>query len=217
MTAVTFTKNYRDRSTDSGFQFEFFCDRGSGQWMPGWLSYHFPSSCSYSYITTVQPYPVGVANKINQAASWLSSRFPQISGAGDALKSLHKEAWDNAFAAAVQEAKRHFRNCPHCNKWVCSHACFSEASGTCKTCALALGFPQAPSATESQTVTCPNCGDTTEAGKFCATCGKALAMKIFCGNCGKGIESDRRFRFCPHCGDSLAYLDDIFKEGKESA
>ena len=208
MSVVRFTKNFRDRSTDSGFQFEFFCDRGYGQWFPNWLSYHFPETCNYSYTSTVQSYPVGVANKVKEAASWLANRWPQISPANDAINTIHKEAWESAFASAVQEAKRHFRNCPNCNKWVCSHACWNETAGTCKNCSVFPGGKNSGSEAQPTTIKCPHCKQQTESGKFCDMCGKSLAIKVFCGNCGKQVEGERRFKFCPHCGDSLAYLDE---------
>lgn len=35
MTLIQFTRNYRDLSTDKGFQFEFFCDKcGNGYQTP---------------------------------------------------------------------------------------------------------------------------------------------------------------------------------------
>jgi hypothetical protein len=209
---VKFTKNYRDRSTDSGFQFEFFCDSGSGQWMPNWLAYHFPEKCSYSYVSSIQPYPVGVAKKVKEATSWLTAKFPQISPAGDAINSIHKEAWDSAFATAVQEAKRHFRQCSTCSKWVCAHSCFNEGAGACRSCSGSGFAGSAAGGTKSngnQSLTCPHCGETTEPGRFCSSCGKSMTISIFCGKCGKQIESQRRYKFCPHCGDSLDYIDDL--------
>jgi len=215
LATVKFTKNFKDRSSDSGFQFEFFCDRAGSAWMPGWLAYHFPENCSYSYVSSLQQYPVGVANKVKEATSWLTMHFPQIKGAGEALNSIHKEAWDAAFNSAAQEAKRHFRYCKKCDKWVCAHSCFSETSGTCRSCA-GLGSAGAGNGSQTPTLTCHHCGTQTEEGKFCSTCGKSTAMEVFCGNCGKHIEGDRRYKFCPHCGDSLSYLDDL-KQGKEPA
>jgi hypothetical protein len=216
VSVVRFTKNYRDRSTDSGYQFEFFCDRGYGSWFPNWLSYHFPEACSYSYVSSLQSFPLGVANKVKEATSWLSARFPQISPAGDAVNNIHKEAWESAFANAVLEAKRHFRECTSCNKWVCVHSCFNQTTGTCKTCS-ALGIlsrPKPNNGAENSFVVCKQCGSTSEPGKFCDTCGKSMTLEIFCGNCGKKIEADRRFKFCPHCGDSLSYVDEIVDPGQ---
>jgi endogenous inhibitor of DNA gyrase (YacG/DUF329 family) len=158
-----------------------------------------------------------VANKVKEATSWLASRFPQISRAGDAINSIHKEAWENAFATAAQEAKRHFRQCPNCSKWVCAHACFNESAGTCRGCS-GLGFTAASSAgaksNGSRTLLCPHCHEITEPGQFCSTCGKSTVITIFCSNCGKQVESERRYKYCPHCGDLLDYIDDTRSSGE---
>jgi hypothetical protein len=211
--AEKFIKNFRDRSTDSGFQFEFFCERGHGQWMPNWLAYHFPDACNYSYISSSQPYPVGMANRIKEVGSWLANKWPQIGKANDALNQFHKEAWDNALSVATEEAKRKFKYCTACEKWVCLHACWNEPAGLCRSCA---GFRFGDLSAKTQVkekgpepLKCRHCGNATEPGKFCDTCGKSMALKVFCGNCGKGIESDRPYKFCPHCGDALAYIDEL--------
>ena len=185
--------------------------------MPGWLAYHFPEACQYSYLSSVQTYPVGLANKAKEATSWLTAQFPQIKGAGEALNNLHKEAWDTAFNAAAQEAKRHFKHCLKCDQWVCAHACFNETSQSCRACSGVQSASKASNGNQSALPVCPHCAKETEEGKFCSNCGKSTVLEIFCGNCGKKVESERRFKFCPHCGDSLEYLNDIFKDKKEPA
>lgn len=52
MALIQFTRNYRDLSTDAGFQFEFFCDR-----------------CGNGYQTEFQASAMGTATNILDAAS----------------------------------------------------------------------------------------------------------------------------------------------------
>lgn len=208
---VAFTKQWRDRSTTTGFQFEFFCDRGLGRWFPSWLYDYWDEGCRYSYVTAFQVNAVGMASKVVEAANWFV-KWGDNFKPEEALNNLNKGTWEYAHSNAVQEAKRHFRKCPNCSKWVCVQACWVDQHKLCKSCAPtnsmgSIPMPAAPD--EKRAVLCAFCGEPSDGGKFCATCGKPALEKVFCGNCGGTIEKDKGYKFCPHCGDSLAYLEGL--------
>jgi hypothetical protein len=193
--AVAFTKNYRDRSTDTSFRFEFFCDRSYGYWVPSWLSLTFPESCTYSYKASAQPYPRKIARTVQAAASWLSGK------AGEVVSDVNKEAWNAAFNSAVDEARKHFRFCPSCKKWVCKQSCWNEKAGLCQICNRIKTTVDAIASSTTRSV-CSSCGEIQSGGKFCAVCGKARMSQIFCANCGENLGSAAAgLRFCPNCGD----------------
>ena len=96
MALIQFTKNHSDHSTDRGFQFEFFCDK-----------------CGNGYMTRFQATASGM---ITDALDVASGLFGGIFGsAANAAERVHSAAWskahDDAFNAAVQEAKPHFSQC----------------------------------------------------------------------------------------------------------
>jgi len=103
MALIQFTRNYRDLSTDAGFQFEFHCDR-----------------CGNGYQTEFQASTLGTVTSALDAASNL---FGGVFGsAANAARNVRSAGWekahDNAFAGSVEEAKPHFHKCKRCgNGW----------------------------------------------------------------------------------------------------
>ncbi|HEX8819422.1 MAG TPA: zinc ribbon domain-containing protein [Archangium sp.] len=207
MAMIRFTRNYADRSNDSGFQFEFQCDQcGNGHMSPF------------------------IANKIGMAASFLKAAGSFFGGAvsraayaGEHVKdALRGGAWDDAYAEAVGEAKQHFKHCTRCGHWVCPEACWNEARGLCEDCAPDIqeesAHIQSKVAVEQawdkarkvdqvesldmkahrSVVTCPHCNARGAGGRFCAECGKPLATKAHCTQCG--TELAPKARFCADCG-----------------
>ena len=119
MALIQFTRNYRDLSTDTGFQFEFFCDR-----------------CGNGYQTEFQASTLGTVTSALDAASNL---FGGVFGsAANAARNVRSAGWekahDNAFATAVEEAKPHFHKCKRCGHWV-DDDCWNTARTLCKDCA----------------------------------------------------------------------------------
>jgi hypothetical protein len=209
MTMIAFTKNHSDHSTDTGFQFEFHCDR-----------------CGNGHMTPFQTSKLGVAAGLARAASSLLGGFlGSAAAAGDSVKDTFRgQARDQAFAAAVAEARQHFRQCSRCGSWVCPEHCWNEKRGLCEQCAPDLeeeaAAAQAQAAKEQvwekalktdqlgdldvktpKTALCPHCGKKTGGGKFCAECGKPLAAKVTCPSCGKACKAGTKF--CPECGAKL--------------
>ena len=120
MAMIQFTKNYTDRSNDTGFQFEFFCDK-----------------CGNGFISRFQNSTLGVASKLLKAAgSIFGGVLGQAAYAGDHVKdALRGKAWDDAFAVAVEEGRGHFKQCTRCGLWVCPEVCWNEKRTLCEACA----------------------------------------------------------------------------------
>ena len=213
MGAQAFTRNYNDHSNDTGYQFEFACDK-----------------CGNGYRSTFQASALGVGSKI---ARGLGSLFggSALWGAGDAadhLKDgLRGSAWDGAFKKAIEEIKPKFHQCTRCGNWVCPDVCWNESRSLCEACAPDLAeeaaHHQAHIASEqvaekmravdlvedvdvkAQMVSaCPHCKARLAPGaKFCAGCGKAAvagagAQKKFCSGCGGQLAAGAKF--CSGCG-----------------
>ena len=189
--AIEFSRNYTDHSTDSGFQFEFFCNR-----------------CGSGYRTRFQPSVTGtISGALDTASSLFGGIFGTAANLGDRVKSATWEkARDDAFVAATQELKDDFIQCPHCTTWVCRKNCWNEKRGLCKQCApdlaVEMSATQAAKAVDairenasisaedqkvvsgdwSQTIqaSCPNChAPLATNAKFCPTCGAKLGAE--CG------------------------------------
>lgn len=206
MALIKFTRNYNDKSTDTGFQFEFFCDR-----------------CGNGYESTFQTSATGMLSQGLDTAANLFGSF--LGGAARIGESVHSAAWhqqkDAAFAKAIDEVKPNFIQCRRCGKWVCKEVCWNKDRGMCKDCApdleqeysaiqtqAAISDAQQKAATVDyvsadkfkQTIvgTCPNCGADVKGAKFCPECCKPISKAKFCKECGKPIEGSPKF--CPECG-----------------
>ena len=208
---IEFTSNYSDHSTDSGFQFEFNCNR-----------------CGTGYRTRFQPFAAGtISNALNTASSLFGGILNSAARVGqDVRSSAWQKARDDAFAKAVEEIKPDFVQCPRCSAWVCRKSCWNNQRGLCKGCAPDMGVEMA-AAQASRTVeeiwahskvaesdramlkdeswragvraTCPNCNaPLAENAKFCPECGAAIRADKFCSKCGAKIKPDAKF--CPECG-----------------
>jgi hypothetical protein len=202
-----FTRNYSDRSSDKGYQFEFFCDK-----------------CGTGFRSSFQ------ANKLGMAAGLLRAASSLFGGAlGGAAQSadyvkdaLRGEGWDCAFKDAIEEARPRFRQCTRCGKWVCPDVCWNKTRDLCKACAPDLAEEgaalqarldseqlgqklRAPEASgdagaEGHTA-CPHCHAQVDAtAKFCPECGKSLAvLHASCAKCGAKFVAAGKF--CPECGE----------------
>ena len=208
---IEFTRNYKDLSTDNGFQFEFFCDR-----------------CGTGYRTRFQPFALGtVSSALDAASSLFGGILGRAADMGERAKDATWErAYDGAFIKAVEELKPEFIQCPRCSTWVCRKSCWNEQKGLCKDCAPDLGVEMA-AAQSSQTVeeiwahahvaekdkemlkqdewketiraTCPNCNAPLPGNvKFCPACGARIEAQAFCKECGAKLPPGAKF--CTECG-----------------
>jgi hypothetical protein len=100
MGRIAFTHNYRDLSTDQGFQFEFACDR-----------------CGSGFRTRFQGSALGtIAGALDAANSLFGGVFGRVADLGERARSASWEkAHDDAFEKAVNELKPDFRQCPRCS------------------------------------------------------------------------------------------------------
>jgi hypothetical protein len=211
MTAQSFTRNYRDYSNESGYQYEFFCDK-----------------CGNGHRSSFETSTSGVAASMLKAAgAFFGGGLARAGWSADHLKNAFRgPAWDAAFQRAIEECKPKFRQCTTCGHWVCPEVCWNQARGLCEACAPDLGEQAAAiqaqvavqqawvkAAQVDQTrgvdvagapaavgALCPNCqAALAPAAKFCAGCGTPVqAKKKFCDQCGG--ELDPGARFCSGCG-----------------
>lgn len=215
MASQSFTKNFADRSNDTGFQFEFFCDKcGSGQ------------------RSAFKANKLGVAANLIKAAGALFGGSLRSAGRGaDHLQSAFRgTAWDDAFQEASEASRGLFKQCTRCGRWVCPEVCWNHARGLCEECAPDLhehapaiqaraaidqANEQARAADQLRDVdlsaearvhaSCAKCQATLAAGaRFCAQCGTVVpaaavaAGPKFCAQCGGALSPGARF--CAGCG-----------------
>ena len=209
---IEFTSNYRDLSTDRGFQWEFNCQR-----------------CNSGYRSKFEASATGLVSEALDVASGLfGGVLGNIANASDRVHSVAWErAHDQGFLNAAAEVRQYFIQCPGCNEWVCRKRCWNETRGLCFDCApdatVAASQAQAQAIADQsrQKVTerqydvsqfttgddrragCPNCGAALKPGaKFCAECGTAIKAAKFCVECGAELQTGAKF--CPECGAKQA-------------
>jgi hypothetical protein len=217
--AHPFTRNYTDHSNDTGYQFEFRCDK-----------------CGNGYRSSFSSNNLGVAAGLLRAAgSMFGGNLSRVGYGADTLKdALRGSGWDDAFKEAVEELRPKFHQCSRCGKWVCPENCWNSSRGICEDCAPDLREEAA--AAQAQTavgqigerarqydqtdgldmsvpqrvgrgMSCPSCKASIQAGtKFCAECGgrvpAAGATKAFCDDCGAKLQAGAKF--CAECGKSTS-------------
>jgi len=211
MGAQGFTRNYRDHSNDTGFQFEFHCDK-----------------CGNGFRSTFQHNALGVGSKIAKGLGSLfgGNKMWAVGNAADHMKDgLRGKAWDDAFQKAIDEIKPKFHQCTRCGRWVCPDVCWNAARQLCEGCAPDLAeeaaHHQAQAAAQQigekirstdlvgnidvsgeMLAQCPHCNARLQPGKkFCAGCGKPVGagvQKAFCTGCGAQLDAGAKF--CGDCG-----------------
>lgn len=210
---IRFTDNYRDLSTERGYQFKFFCER-----------------CGNGYMSSFQSSTIGVVSSLlDLAANFLGGRVGTLARTSDDVHRMtSSRQHDKALQKAVKEVRTKFRQCKRCGEWVCKSVCWNEERGLCKNCAPKLGEEMAAAQAqhareeahaharmseeekhlgkedwkEQKKGSCPECGAIVEAhAKFCGECGAKLVQEKECPNCGEKIESDQEF--CDNCGEEL--------------
>lgn len=205
---IKFTRNYNDMSTESGYQFKFFCD-----------------ICGDGYMS---PFKENIGNKAQSLLRGLGRLTGGvIDRVGDAAYQMRQhtmgKAWDEQFRWAIDAVKPHFIQCSRCGKWVCREVCWNEKAGLCTECApkleqemaaaqsqaeleqmrekvKAVDFTKDLNVTDRVVAKCPKCGQETAGGKFCPSCGANLSPEKFCTRCGTKIPGGAKF--CPGCGNA---------------
>lgn len=207
---IEFSGNYSDLSTDTGFQFEFSCNR-----------------CGRGVRTPFKPSTTGrVASLLETASSLFGGLFNSAAEVGQRVKSAGwEQAHDEAFAEAISALKSDFIQCPRCQAWVCRQGCWNHKRGLCKECAPDLGvemsaaqasrsveevWAHAQMAEEDKKLaagnwretikaSCPKCEAPLAGGaKFCPECGEKLSAARHCEQCGAKLNPNAKF--CAECG-----------------
>lgn len=204
MTLTNFVRNYHDLSTDTGFQFEFFCDR-----------------CGNGHQTRFEPSVIsGVTDLLDTAGNFLGGILAGAASLGDKVRSATWEkAHDSAFQKAIAEARPHFKQCSRCGQWM-DNICWNHSRGMCKGCtpdleeefsniqvqaameqasqvAQEVSYVKAEKFQTAITVNCSECGAGLKGGKFCAECGTPVKKANQCSDCGSDTQGGK---FCPECG-----------------
>jgi hypothetical protein len=203
MDIIKFVRNYNDLSTNSGFQFEFFCDR-----------------CGSGYQTRFEASAAGtIAGVLDTAGSLLGGVFSAAASLGEQARSATWEkAHDDAFQRAIEQARPHFKQCRRCGHWL-DEICWNPERGICKECAPDLeteysvlqtqaAMEQARETAKTATyvtdekfkealvVACANCNAAVGGAKFCPECGTPVKRTGTCKGCG----AEAAGKFCPECG-----------------
>lgn len=211
---IEFTNNYADRSTNAGYQFEFYCD-----------------GCGTGLMSPFKPSKFGIAGGLLKSAGNFFGALGRVSdatqGADDLLRGKER---DEQLRAAVQEMKQVFKRCGRCGKWVCVEACWNEKRNLCEKCAPDLEEELANiqntvkveqmlrkarasdmisdidvKADDGKPVVggavCASCGKPVS-GKFCGECGAEVKTRKHCTNCG--ADNGVAAKFCGNCGQKMA-------------
>jgi hypothetical protein len=204
MALIKFVRNYNDLSTESGFQFEFFCDR-----------------CGSGYQTEFEATLTGtITDVLDTASNLFGGFFTSAASLGEKARSASWEkAHDAAFQNAVAELKLHFKQCKSCSHWV-DNVCWNQERGLCRDCVPDLeseySIAQTRAAIEqaqeaAKTVnyvtedkfkspivaTCASCQADVKGAKFCPECGTPVKRETNCRACGTNTNNAK---FCPECG-----------------
>jgi membrane protease subunit (stomatin/prohibitin family) len=204
---IRFSDNYHDLSTDSGFQFEFYCER-----------------CHEAWRSPFDRYGAGtVENVLGMAEGLFGGVFGSARGAAARMKSAGwSSAKDTALKDAVRQAQEHFHRCPRCSNHFCDN-CWNADEGTCITCvprleaevaaitreaklhkAREVAYEKATVSDDELTrrvVSCPNCNAAVGKAKFCPECGTSVALTRSCPDCSADVPSASKF--CPECGKKM--------------
>ena len=215
MSEIQFGDNFTDNSIHSGpnagFQFDFHCERCRDAWRSEFVAY-----------------------RSGQVSSWMGKAAGMLGGmlghaseaAGGLAEAGYGKAHDRAFAAAVEQAKKHFHRCAQCMQYVCDR-CWGKEKGLCFNCApdvevaieAARAEGERQAAAERATLegakragkrdvkrdrqlVCPKCSAETHGAKFCPECGEKLAVETVCPKCSATVAPGTKF--CPECGAKLA-------------
>ncbi len=119
MAMIEFVRNYTDRSTDRGYQFEFRCDH-----------------CSNGYMSSYESSLIGTAGGLLQAAGNIFGGL--LGSAGNSTYEIQRAiggpAHDRALQTAVAEVKQKFERCQRCGEWVCKEICWNAQASQCTGC-----------------------------------------------------------------------------------
>lgn len=179
-----FTSNYNDLSTETGFQWEFLCDR-----------------CGQGYKSKFKTSGTGTVDTVLESASNIfGGVFNSASNISNEIKSATEQKdKDKAFAKAVEEVKPDLIKCPKCSSWVCKSKCWDDKKKMCKECA---GSSEDENTVEESEIKCPKCNASISGNvKFCSECGTLVKPNDTCKVCGAKLTAGAKF--CGSCGEKI--------------
>jgi hypothetical protein len=200
---IHFHNNFNDLSSDTAFQFEFYCQHCNDAWRTPPVQYL--AGAASGLLGTASSILGGILGGASQAANY-------VRDAG------YKSAHDKAFTQAIEQAQQHFQRCRKCSAYVCAQ-CYNPELHLCTSCAPSIAEEANAAARETEiemarskaqknvqsgkrktdnTVTCPSCGARVKPSKFCSECGQPLQTKSECTSCHAEIPPGSKF--CPECG-----------------
>jgi len=181
---IEFVSNYSDRSTHQGFQFEFYCNR-----------------CGSGYRTPFKAWAVGAASAVLDTASGLfGGVFGSVANVGERVRSATWEkAHDEAFAAASEELRPSFAQCPRCSTWVCRESCWNTKRGLCKGCAPDLGVEMSAAQASRSVEEVWAHAAMGEQDKRLDEQEWRETIRASCPSCEAPLASNAKF--CPECGE----------------
>lgn len=220
MSKKAFTNNFKDNSTDAGYQFTFYCDICRDGYKT-----EFIESKTFKKKNMLRG--LGGAARVGASLMGKHGLGYQMSRGVDVISGTHQnkspewhKEYETAFELAQNEAKEAFHRCPKCYKYVCETD-WNEQEGLCVQDAprvnvevaaaragkMASDIKQKAGETqvftgeiESKQTVCWQCQKPAGEGKFCNNCGANLSM-ISCEQCG--TTAPMGTRFCGECGQRL--------------
>ena len=210
---IFFTDNYQDRSSDDGYQFEFFCRR-----------------CGNGYSSSFQHSVTGFGGRLlrlggDVVGGAIGERAAQVGWDAEFMRdTVRGSTRDKALAKAVEEMKPHFHQCNRCGQWVCGQVCWNTraralrdlrtqarpgnrryagggAGQSAESEDPGSGLDQGHQLPRPRDRRLPVLRADSGGGKFCKNCGHGLAAAPsaakFCPNCGTALNGAK---FCGECG-----------------
>jgi hypothetical protein len=219
----SFTRNYKDNSTDAGFEFTFYCDICNDGYKSSFVQSETAGKGKLLRGLGVGASIVGglVGGRASSLGYAADRGSDVLSGRFEGKSPEWMKEHERAFEHAQNEAREHFHRCPNCNLYVCDQ-CWNEDAGLCTKCAprqeiyVAQAHAKAmqrnideagkeatvwQGTIESKVTICPFCGKPAGSGKFCNNCGASMEMKE-CPKCG--AKNALTVKFCNNCGTNLA-------------
>jgi len=208
-----FTRKFSDKSTVSGFQFIFYCDNCKRENKSQLIESKTYKKAQNSKLIGQSIGLVGgiIGGKTKKVTNTAKQSNAILTDRNKGKNPEWQKEQEKAFELCQSEAKKQYKVCPSCKKYVCFD-CWKETDKLCEGCIVNLKNKPAkqstPIATKTSSKTigamstsgqtlCSACGKTTPVSKYCSYCGFTLEGKpcslcqtvspldaIYCHSCG---------------------------------
>jgi hypothetical protein len=233
MSLQSFTRKYDDNSTETGFQFTFYCDRSVDSYKTKFTPSVVGKKAGLSRMigrgislgTSFARIPFTYKSPEQQASDRQEAELmDEFSKRYDMMSPQWHAEHDHAFEEAQNEAKANFNQCTSCNMWVCKY-CWNGERRICVQCS----GPEAQKHLYDENSTfnsvsifatrpnrenvIPESNGQRENNKvICAQCNQTTTAGKFCNNCGSrlefscskcGVKCTAGTHFCGECGTKI--------------